>query len=81
MLPRDLKSEDFAGYPPEARGLMVAHLGAIQQLPVSFVPSFLREVIDYDYKFPAERVAIDKELANFSALSPAQLRGLVSAFC
>ena len=74
MLPRDLKSEDFAGYPPEARGLMVAHLGAIQELPLSFVPSFLRQVIDYDFKFPAERSAVDRELANFSALSPAQIK-------
>ena len=59
MLPRDLKAEQFAGYPPQARALMVAHLGALQQLPLSFVPSLLREVIDYDYKFPAERAAID----------------------
>jgi hypothetical protein len=74
MLPRDLKSVDFSGYPPEARRIMVAHLTSIQQLPLSFLPSFLREVIDYDYKFPAERSSIDKELANFSALSPAQTK-------
>ncbi len=55
MLPRDLKAEQFAGYPPQARDLVVAHLDALQQLPLSFVPSLLREVIDYDYKFPAER--------------------------
>jgi hypothetical protein len=74
MLPRDLKSEDFAGYPPGARKLVVAHLAEIRQLPLSFVPSFLRELIDYDYKFPAERSSIDKELGNFNALSPAQMK-------
>jgi hypothetical protein len=80
MLPRDLKAEQFAGYPPQARELVVAHLGALQQLPLSFVPSLLREVIDYDYKFPAERTAIDRELAKLSGLSPEQARDWFQAF-
>ena len=80
MLPSDLKAEQFAGYPPQARRLAVAHLDALQQLPLSFVPSLLREVIDYDYKFPAERAAIDQELANLSSLSPAQLKDWFQAF-
>ena len=45
MLPRDLKAEQFAGYPPEARKLVVAHLDALQQLPLSFVPSLLLSLI------------------------------------
>ena len=36
MLPRDLKAEQFAGYPPKARELAVAHLAALRQLPLSF---------------------------------------------
>jgi hypothetical protein len=80
MLPRDLKAEQFAGYPPQARGLVEAHLAALQQLPLSFVPNLLREVIDYDFKFPVERVAIDKELANISSLSPAQVNEWFQAF-
>ena len=74
MLPSDLKAEQFAGYPPKARKLVVAHLGTLQQLPLGFVPSLLRELIDYDYKFPAERTSIDHELATLSSLSPAQLK-------
>jgi hypothetical protein len=80
MLPRDLKVEQFASYPPRARALVVAHLDALRQLPLSFLPSLLREVIDYDYKFPAERVAIDGELANLSSLSPAQMTEWFHAF-
>lgn len=80
MLPQDLKAEQFAGYPPQARVLAVAHLDALQQLPLSFVPSLLREVIDYDYKFPAERAGIDRELANLSSLSPAQRKDWFQAF-
>ena len=44
-------------------------MGALQRLPLTFVPSLLREVIDYDFKFPPERKAIEKELANLNSLS------------
>ena len=80
MLPGDLKPEQFTGYPPKARKLVLAHLGTLQQLPLSFVPSLLRELIDYDYKFPAERTSIDHELAILSSLSPAQLKEWFQAF-
>jgi hypothetical protein len=80
MLPHDLKAEQFTLYPPQARALVVAHLDALRQLPLSFLPSLLREVIDYDYKFPAERAAIDRELANLSSLSPAQITDWFHAF-
>jgi hypothetical protein len=80
MLPRDLKVEQFDGYPPQARGLIAAHLGALQQLPLTFLPSLLREVIDYDFKFPAERATIDGELACLGALPPAELREWFQAF-
>jgi hypothetical protein len=80
MLPVDLKPEQFTGYPPRARKLVLAHLGTLQQLPLSFVPSLLRELIDYDFKFPAERTSIDHELATLSSLSPTQLKEWFQAF-
>ncbi len=80
MLPSDLQAKQFAGYPPEARRLAVANLGALRQLPISFLPSLLREVIDYDFKFPAERAAIGKELANLSSLSQTQIGQWFQAF-
>ncbi len=73
MLPRNLQPDQFKGYPPQARKLAVANLAVFQQLPLSFLPSLLREVIEYDFKFPAERAAIDKELAKLSSLSSAQI--------
>jgi len=72
MLPSSLQAEQFAKYPPEARKLAAANLRALQQLPLSFLPGLLREVIDFDFKFPAERNAIEKELANLSSLSQAE---------
>jgi hypothetical protein len=80
MLPSDLKAEQFTRYPPEASKLAVAHLEALQQLPLSFLPSMLREIIDYDFKFPAERASIDQELATLSSLTPAQLKEWFQAF-
>ncbi|WP_348267796.1 hypothetical protein P8936_00795 [Edaphobacter paludis] len=73
MLPRNLQADQFAGYPPQARKLAVASLAAFQQLPLSFLAALLREVIEYDFKFPAERAEIDKELANIRSLSSAQI--------
>jgi hypothetical protein len=80
MLPRDLTAEQFAGYPPEARKLAVAYLDTLRQLPLSLLPALLREVIDYDYKFPAERHAIAGEFATLADLSPAQMKDWFQAF-
>jgi len=72
MLPSQLKPEHFSGYPPQARKLVVEKLPVLQTLPQSFLPSLLREVIEYDYKFPAERLALERELANLASLSAEQ---------
>ncbi|MGH9742775.1 MAG: hypothetical protein ACRD51_10530 [Candidatus Acidiferrum sp.] len=80
MLPKELKPGEFNGYPPEARKLVVNHLAALQRLPLSFLPSLLREVIDYDFKFPAERKAIERELANLSSLSTSEIQDWFRGF-
>jgi len=74
MLPDSLQAEQFAGYPPEARKLALAHLPALRRLPLSFLPSLLKQIIDYDFLFPAERSAIEQELAHLSSLSEEQER-------
>lgn len=76
----DLKSQQFSGYPPDAKKLATQYLGTLQRLPLSFLPSLLRELIDYDFKFPAERIALEKELANLSSLSPEQLNAWFQGF-
>lgn len=72
MPPVQLKPEQFSGYPPEARKLVTNDLVALQRLPLSFLPSLLREAIEYDFKFPAERQALEMELANLRSLSAEQ---------
>ena len=73
MLPRDLKPVHFKSYPPEARKLVVDYLAALQPLPLSFLPSLLKEIIEFDFKFPVEQRAIEKELENLRLLPPAQV--------
>jgi len=80
MLPRDLKAEDFAGYPPQAKKLAVEHIAVLRALPLSFLPSFLRQLIDYDYKFPLERAAIDAEVKVIGSLSPKGLNEWFGGF-
>ena len=74
MLPRELKPESFVNYPPEARSIAITHLDALRRLPLAFLPSLLRELIEYDYKFPVERSAIEKELSTLNSLSNDQLQ-------
>jgi hypothetical protein len=73
MLPRDLKPEQFKSYPSEAKKVVTDNLAALQPLPLTFLPSLLKEVIEYDFKFPAERHAIDGELANLRSMSAGQV--------
>jgi hypothetical protein len=80
MLPRDLKPEQFRGYPPEARKLVTDYIAALQRLPLSFLPSLLREAIEFDYKFPPERRALERELANLNSLSAEQLKNWLQGF-
>lgn len=80
MLPSDLKPEKFASYPPEARKIVTDYLGTLQKLPLSFVPGLLRELIAFDFKFPAERKAHEQELAYLSSLSADQLQAWFRGF-
>jgi hypothetical protein len=80
MLPADLKPEHFSGYPPEAKKLATNYIGALQSLPLSFLASLLREVIEYDFKFPQERETVEKELANLAALAPEQSKEWFQGF-
>ncbi len=80
MRPTNLKAEQFAGYPPQARAYVLAHLATLQQLPLAFVPSLLQEWIDYDTRFPVERAAMDEEAAMLGALTATQRAELFYKF-
>jgi hypothetical protein len=73
MLPQDLQADQFQAYPPQAKRLAVAHVQVFRQLPLSFLPGLLRQLVEYDYKFPVEQSTIDKELSTLNSLSSAQI--------
>jgi hypothetical protein len=73
MRPDSLEAGQFAAYPPLARERAVADVSLFRKLPLSFLPSLLLNLSDYDFRFPEERRAIDSELAVLRSLSPGQL--------
>jgi len=80
MLPRDLNTERFNLYPPEARKLVTGYVLTLQALPLTFVPNLLREAIEYDFEFPTERKALEKELANLQSHSAVQQKEWFQGF-
>src|SRR4029077_17734330 len=80
MLPNQLAAESFQSYPVEAKRLAVRHLTLLRRLPLGFVPLLLREVIVYDWKFPAERKDIERQFAYLSELAPDRLAKEMAAF-
>ena len=80
MMAHDLKPEQFSSYPAESRKLAIRYLGTLQSLPLSFLPSLLRELSDYDFKFPAERRTVENELATLASLSVPQREEWFTAF-
>jgi hypothetical protein len=80
MLPNQLKAEQFEAYPPQARQVARDRLGLLQQLPVALVPLLLRELINYDWKFPAEQKDLDRQLAYLGSLSAGERQQLLAGF-
>jgi hypothetical protein len=80
MLPSELKPEQFNGYPPQARKIVTENLPALRLMPLCVLPTLLREAIEYDYKFPAERRSLERELANLRSLTPEQRQQWFASF-
>jgi len=68
MLPPQLNAEHFRGYPPKARQLAVENIELLRRLPLGFVPFLLKEIILYDWKFPAEQQELNGQVAYLEAL-------------
>jgi hypothetical protein len=80
MLPNQLNAGEFRGYPPEARRVAIGHLELLRELPLGFVPLLLRELIVYDWRFPAERRELDAQFAYLTSLRGEPLRQLMAPF-
>jgi hypothetical protein len=80
MLPGELTPSSFAKYPPEARNFAVSNLAVLQQMPLPLVIILLREVIGYDWRFPAERATLDGQFAWLRSLSADDSRHAADGF-
>jgi len=80
MLPEQLTPANFDAYPPEAKALAAAQIDLLRRLPLAFVPLLLRELIAYDWKFPAERADLDRQFTYLNGLSPEQLVAAAAPF-
>lgn len=80
MLPSEAAAESFAGYPPQARAFAVQHLATIRKLPPAFAALLLKQVIQYDWLFPAERKDLEDQFAYLESLSPSDLERSMRGF-
>jgi len=80
MKPMQLKPADFDSYPPLAKKVATGNIELFRQLPLVFAGVLLREVIAYDWRFPAERRQIDGQLALLGKLPSAELTQRMAGF-
>lgn len=78
LLPIQVKH--FKDYPPEARRVATSHIELLRKLPAAFAPLLLQQVQDYDWRFPAERRDIDRQLSFLKSLSDTDRRRLFTGF-
>ena len=80
MTPDQLTAVSFASYPPQARQFAIAHLALLQQLPIAVAPAFLREIIVFDWRFPAERHTFERQCEWLESLAPEERARLLAPF-
>jgi hypothetical protein len=80
MTPSQLQTASFQSYPPQGRQLAVRNVELLRQLPLSFLPLLLREVIAYDYKFPVEKEELDHQFTYLQSMPPEQIQQIMRPF-
>ncbi len=80
MRPTDLQATDFAAYPPQAKVVATREIQLLRALPIAFLPLLLRELIDYDWKFPAERAELDHQFSYLDSKTATQVSALMQPF-
>jgi hypothetical protein len=80
MQPRDLRVESFAQYPPQGRSLAIANLNLLKRIPLIVLSPMLRQIIQYDWSFPAEREQLLLQFKLLDHLDAASFDALMSSF-
>ena len=80
MDPRNLRAESFAHYPPQARAFAAANLDVLKRMPLILLSLTLRQVIQYDWSFPAERQQLQLQFDLLKRMDAASLDTLMAPF-
>jgi len=80
MSPAELTSQSFKSYPDQGRKLALDSLELLRQLPLCFVPFLLKELVAYDWKFPAEKNELQQQLTYFRTKTPKEQQKAMAAF-
>jgi hypothetical protein len=80
MQPRDLRVESFAQYPQQGRSLAIANLNLLKRIPLILLSLMLRQIIQYDWSFPAEREQLLLQFKFLDHLDGASFDALMSSF-
>ncbi len=80
MLPSQLTPEQFKNWPARAREVAVKHLDLLRKLPLCFIPLLFRELMEYDWKFPAERNELDRQFEYLTSSPASRTQPLLARF-
>jgi hypothetical protein len=80
MIPGDLSIESFAQYPRQARSFAVENLSVLKRMPLILLSVVLRQVIQYDWCFPAEREQLRLQFDLLRRTETASFEALMAPF-
>ena len=80
MDPQSLSKQNFLSYAPLAQSVACDHLELLRDLPLVLCAVLLREIIDFDTRFPRERETIEARLAYLASLSREERHQLTKGF-
>jgi hypothetical protein len=80
MEPRELKSESFSQYPTEAQKLAAANLDVLRAMPLTLLPLVLRQLVRYDWSFPAEQQQLKSQFDWLKQRGAAALSAVMAPF-
>ncbi len=80
MRPEALHAETFSRYPQQARVVVTENLPLLRRMPAVLLPLILRQLIDYDWLFPAEQHELMATFKWLGALAPNDFDALMAPF-
>ncbi len=80
LTPAELGEADFTAYPPLAKQVAIKQLDLFREMPVPFLALLLRELIKWDWQFPAERKQLERQFVYLRSVPKEQRPALFEPF-